>query len=117
MDYDRPGNVREVQNIVGRALILHRGGPLSFGCMTSTIENEASGLKPRSTETDNLDEIFAFHIKRVLVKTNGKIHGPGEAAELLAMNPITLRNRMNKYGKWKTYNLSWAGKPPNEATI
>jgi transcriptional regulator with GAF, ATPase, and Fis domain len=98
MDYDWPGNVREVQNIVERALILHKGGPLSFEGIPSTIENEASEQEPQSTETDNLDEIITSHINRVLTKTSGKIHGPGGAAELLGINPSTLRNRMNKYG-------------------
>ncbi|UCG00250.1 MAG: hypothetical protein JSV89_20745 [Spirochaetaceae bacterium] len=42
--------------------------------------------------------MITVHIKRILTKTNGKIHGPGGAAELLGINPSTLRNRMNKYG-------------------
>ena len=48
--------------------------------------------------TDNLDETITSHIKNVLVKTDGKIHGRGGAADLLGVNPNTLRNRMNKLG-------------------
>ena len=46
-----------------------------------------------------------MHIQKVLKITNGKIHGPGGAAELMGINPSTLRNRMNKlaipYGRGK----------------
>ncbi len=45
-----------------------------------------------------LDEVTINHIQKVLLKSDGKIHGKGGAAELLGINPNTLRNRMNKLG-------------------
>jgi len=45
-----------------------------------------------------LTELVIYHIRNVPNKTSSKIHGPGEAAELLGVNPNTLRNRMNKLG-------------------
>ena len=45
-----------------------------------------------------LDNVIIQHIQKVLRLTKGKIHGPGGAAELLGVNPSTLRNRMNKLG-------------------
>ena len=45
-----------------------------------------------------LDEAMAAHISHVLRHTNGKIHGPGGAAELLGVNPNTLRWRIDKLG-------------------
>jgi hydrogenase-4 transcriptional activator len=45
-----------------------------------------------------LDEINLRHIKKVLQITNGKIHGSGGSAELMGINPNTLRNKMNKLG-------------------
>ena len=45
-----------------------------------------------------LDEINALHIERVLKLANGKINGPGGAAELLGIHPNTLRKRMDKLG-------------------
>ena len=45
-----------------------------------------------------LNELVSNHIRRVLEMTRGKVHGPGGAAELLGVNPSTLRNRMNKLG-------------------
>jgi transcriptional regulator with GAF, ATPase, and Fis domain len=100
MAYDWPGNVRELQNLVERALILHKDGPLSFERLSATLEHAGPGptSQPSSIEGDDLDEMITGHIKRVLKKVNGKIHGPGGAAELLGINPSTLRNRMKKLG-------------------
>ena len=98
MDYHWPGNVRELQNIVERALILHPQGPLSFDRILHTSQKKKTTPSTPVTTTDKLDEVIARHIKQVLSKTNGKIHGPGGAADLLGVNASTLRNRMNKLG-------------------
>jgi len=98
MDYHWPGNVRELQNIVERALILNPKGPLTFGHMNLPLQKENKKLKEQIPETDNLAEMASHQIRRVLTKTNGKIHGPGGAAELLGLNASTLRNRMDKLG-------------------
>ena len=54
-----------------------------------------------------LEEMIIHHIQKVLKITKGKVHGPGGAAELLGVNPSTLRNKMNKleirYGKYVTH--------------
>ena len=98
MDYNWPGNVRELQNVVERSLILNPSGPLTFNHMNIPIQKESGKFQEQIFETDNLDEITSRHIRRVLRKTNGKIHGPGGAAALLGINANTLRNRMNKLG-------------------
>jgi transcriptional regulator with GAF, ATPase, and Fis domain len=46
----------------------------------------------------SLDELNARHIRRALEKAGGKIYGPGGAAQILRINPSTLRKRMNKLG-------------------
>lgn len=115
-NYDWPGNVRELENAVERALIQRRGrqvnkdrftlkgggaqegdsvnGGYVFTCL-SDKEN-----KPRSQAAPllPLDEQIARHIVRALDQCDGKIHGAGGAAELLAMNPNTLRSKMRKLG-------------------
>jgi len=98
MEYNWPGNVRELQNVVERALILNPSGPLKFNHMNISPRKEENQFQKLSNESDNLDEITTQHIRGVLSKTNGKIHGKGGAAELLGINPNTLRNRMNKLG-------------------
>ena len=98
MDYHWPGNVRELQNVVERALILNPSGPLTFSHMNLPLQKESKEILEGTSEKDSLDEMTSRHIRRVLIKTNGKIHGPGGAAELLGINASTLRNRMNKLG-------------------
>jgi DNA-binding NtrC family response regulator len=98
MEYNWPGNVRELQNVVERALILNPSGPLTFNDMNIVPKEENHEFNKRHYISENLDEITIHHIRRVLSKTKGKIHGPGGAAELLGINPNTLRNRMNKLG-------------------
>ncbi|UCF97325.1 MAG: sigma 54-interacting transcriptional regulator [Spirochaetaceae bacterium] len=98
MTYHWPGNVRELANVVERALILNQGGPLRFDCISTTPARESPGLESRSSNVNNLDEVATVHIEKILALTKGKIHGPDGAAELLGMNPSTLRHRMKKYG-------------------
>jgi len=98
MEYNWPGNVRELQNVVERALILNPSGPLTFSHLNLPMQKESIEFQEQIPETDNLDEMTSRHIRRVLIKTKGKIHGKGGAAELLGINASTLRNRMNKLG-------------------
>ncbi|MFZ5572655.1 MAG: sigma-54 interaction domain-containing protein [Thermodesulfobacteriota bacterium] len=98
--YDWHGNVRELENTIERALIRHRAGaPLSFEAL---IPQEYPGkvLQGQSPEEPftSLDEMNARYIRRALEKAGGKIYGPGGAAQILSINPSTLRKRMNKLG-------------------
>ena len=97
--YDWPGNVRELENLVERAMILHRGEPLTFeGLGSQTPRSAPSLVEGMEGESLALGAAEARHIRRVLAMTNGKIHGPGGAGELLEINPNTLRHRMKKLG-------------------
>lgn len=98
MEYHWPGNVRELENIVERALILDRTGPLHFDHLKSEHGEGASHLTAEPGDIANLDEVVVRHIKKILRRTGGKIHGPGGAADLLGINASTLRNRMKKLG-------------------
>ncbi len=97
MAYPWPGNVRELENIVERALILRKGEPLTFDdLLPDKPEKESSPSAGTENESLNLDEVMSKHIRRVLEMTKGKVHGKGGAAEVLGINPSTLRNRMNQ---------------------
>jgi len=98
MNYHWPGNVRELQNLVERALILNPSGPLSFDDIIIPQSKSVGVPDMGSVDSENLNDIITQHIRKILTKTAGKIHGKGGAAELLGLNSSTLRNRMNKLG-------------------
>lgn len=101
LKYDWPGNVRELGNIIERVLIQHRSGPLSFESLFPPAVPEL-GRTLRDFSGDqafvSLEEVNARHIRHALEKAEGKIHGPGGAAQILQIHPSTLRKRMNKLG-------------------
>jgi len=106
MAYSWPGNVRELENLLERALILSRGEPLTFNDLGGEkLKGGSFTAVPSPDESLKLDEVMSRHIQRVLEMTKGKVHGKGGAAELLGINPSTLRNRMNQlripYGRRK----------------
>jgi formate hydrogenlyase transcriptional activator len=91
--WTRPGNTRELQNFIERAVILTRGD-----CLEVPLEELASLLTDRSsTQTSttlNLREVEREAILEALRKTNGRVSGPGGAAELLGVKRTTLQSRM-----------------------
>lgn len=99
ISYSWPGNVRELQNVIERALILNPSGPLKFDALLPGMQRSESTVETGTT-SDNyaLDFVIANHIRKILEKTEGKIHGPHGAAALLGVNASTLRSRMNKLG-------------------
>ena len=96
VQYDWPGNIRELQNIIERALILATGTELR-------IEPEilVPAMPHNSTTEDvsgDLDSVQRDHIVSVLKSSNGVIEGEYGAAKKLGMHPNTLRSRMKKLG-------------------
>jgi transcriptional regulator with GAF, ATPase, and Fis domain len=97
MAYAWPGNVRELENVIERALILSKGRPLTFDSIVWPDDNEEDGrLIVRKDDFSNLDDAVSKHIQQALQITKGKIHGSAGAAQLLGINPSTLRHRMRK---------------------
>ena len=98
--YQWPGNVRELQNIVERTLIQHTQGPLRFNDTALWPEGKQGEFQYTYTDARGqllpLKKMTAVHIRRALARANGKLSGPGGAAEFLAINPNTLRKRMDK---------------------
>lgn len=106
MAYHWPGNARELQNLIERALILSNGNPLSFPDL-----NPPTGLTSPSATADHdafprMDDVVAEHIKWALSKTDGKISGKNGAADLLGMHPNTLRSRMDKLSLVKSSQIT-----------
>jgi transcriptional regulator with GAF, ATPase, and Fis domain len=107
--YNWPGNVRELENAIERALILCEGSELRFPFLLSaSYQNMQEQGIPNNTGGNSLelDCVVSEHIIKVMEMTKGRVQGKGGAAELLNMNPSTLRKRMKKlriqFGqKWK----------------
>jgi transcriptional regulator with GAF, ATPase, and Fis domain len=96
MSYSWPGNIRELENVVERALILANGSVLH-------IEDEFPLLKQVKqsltvTEYKSLEEIEREYILKILENVGWIIEGAKGAAVILKINPNTLRSRMQKLG-------------------
>jgi formate hydrogenlyase transcriptional activator len=93
LDYDWPGNVRELQNIVERAAVL-ASGPI----VQIDESMMRSGGAAQESAVDTLENAERNHILRALNETHWVVHGRKGAAEILGINPSTLRSRMEKLG-------------------
>jgi transcriptional regulator with GAF, ATPase, and Fis domain len=102
-DYDWPGNIRELQNVIERAVILSGGGPLKldYTILNSTQETRPTALpmealtaEDRIMTIEELKQLERDNIIRALERADYKIYGPGGAAELLGVKPTTLSSRM-----------------------
>jgi formate hydrogenlyase transcriptional activator len=99
-NYNWPGNVREVQNVIERAVVL-AGGPI-VDVDHSMLQSHGAMHQPA---VDTLENMERDHILRALAETHWVIHGQKGAAEILGINPSTLRSRMNKLGIKKPQHL------------
>ena len=104
--YDWPGNIRELRNVIERAVILARGGVLEFDVPAGDSAPTRQSLPAGEAETANrpfLTEAEMLQRERanllaVLESTRWKIKGPAGAAELLGLKPTTLISRLKKLG-------------------
>ncbi|BBO74845.1 hypothetical protein DSCW_22620 [Desulfosarcina widdelii] len=89
--YAWPGNIRELRNVIERALIV---------CSGRTLEvHPPNGTNGAAVpETLNLEELERRHIVDVLKQTRWRLSGPGGAAGLLGLKRTTLQSKMKKLG-------------------
>jgi PAS domain S-box-containing protein len=91
--YDFPGNIRELENLIERAVIISTGETLQ---LQSVIPNNKQKIIKKGFLT--MEELQKQHIIDALQKARGKITGKGGAADLLGMKGKTLASRMYKLG-------------------
>jgi DNA-binding NtrC family response regulator len=101
--YDWPANVRQLQNVIERSIILWQAGPLTFDLpvvRTTEYPGEMPRLPTKQTllTREKLKRQERDAIVAALKETNGKVSGPGGAAELLGMKPTTLSSRISALG-------------------
>jgi formate hydrogenlyase transcriptional activator len=92
--YSWPGNIRELQNLIERAVILSPGNVLKVPLQD--LKHRSASTITSSSQT--LEETERSHILAVLEKTKWKLSGPNGAAERLGLNRSTLQFRMKKLG-------------------
>jgi DNA-binding NtrC family response regulator len=97
--YAWPGNIRELGNLVERALIVTGGGMLDG---SELFPGPGAAARLESDGDATLEDVERAHIRRVLDETGWKVEGDRGAARRLGLNPSTLRGRMRKLGLGKT---------------
>jgi formate hydrogenlyase transcriptional activator len=94
--YPWPGNIRELENVIERAMILSEGAELDVsGSLPTRRGGAGAGVR-------TLEDIQREYIRLVLEQTGWRVSGRGGAAELLGMKPTTLEARMKKLGIRRT---------------
>ena len=96
VSYPWPGNIRELQNVIERAVILSRGPALKVSM--ADLKAKAPDTNGAANGAMTLEEIERRHILSVLEQTNWVFAGPNGAAAKLGMKRPTLQFRMQKLG-------------------
>ena len=91
--FDWPGNIRELENLIERAVIFSKEPVLK---LDHPVFVPVRMKKPDSLVLRTLETVEKEYIEKVLVHTNGVIEGEHGAAHILDMHPNTLRSRMKK---------------------
>jgi transcriptional regulator with GAF, ATPase, and Fis domain len=92
--YPWPGNIRELEHVIERAVILSEGPELEPIDWLSSASGKVSGNGKALT----LEEIERQHIRDVLEQTNWRVSGDKGAAAILGLKSTTLEARMKKLG-------------------
>ncbi|MFT4929876.1 MAG: transcriptional regulator with GAF, ATPase, and Fis domain, partial [Phenylobacterium sp.] len=95
--YDWPGNIRELQNVVEKYTILGSIDLLTNEAVIDIIP------EPTANSSNTLEAIERRHIRQILEDCGWKIGGPNGAAQILDLNPSTLRFRIKKLNISRTF--------------
>ena len=88
--YSWPGNIRELRNVVERAMILATAPGLTIPLPSASPASVRQSVKIKDIETE--------HFRHVLESTGWRIRGAGGAADRLGLPPTTLEARLAKLG-------------------
>ena len=98
--YPWPGNIRELQNVVERSVIVSSDGVFSVDAAWLSKDSRRVSL-PQQTESADANQDASRErqiIEEALAGSRGRVSGPNGAAARLRVPPSTLENRINKLG-------------------
>jgi formate hydrogenlyase transcriptional activator len=101
MRYDWPGNIRELQNVIERSVIVTKGSLLTVAMPEVNGKAAAAGAYARLSDAAQSAE--RERILRALKEANGLVGGPNGAAARLGVKRTTLQSRMRKLGISRQY--------------
>jgi transcriptional regulator with GAF, ATPase, and Fis domain len=118
--YDWPGNVRELGNFIERTMILTRDGCLRFDRPLTDLSSHERGspdatapLEPVTIlKEDEWRRRERANILAAIERADGRIQGPGGAADLLGLRPSTLQSRLRAFGIQIGRKTVPQGEPP-----
>ena len=94
-NYDWPGNIRELQNVIERSVVLSNGPELHVPLRELDRNSAGAALPARASNVTEISE--RAHILQALRETNGMVGGARGAAARLGLKRTTLQSRMRKY--------------------
>ena len=95
LQYSWPGNIRELEHLVERSLLLATG----YSIDTIELPKESESITENTSgELQSLEDMERKHIMQALHVSGGKVFGPGGAAEILKIPATTLYSKMKKLG-------------------
>jgi formate hydrogenlyase transcriptional activator len=100
-NYDWPGNIRELQNVIERSVILSNGPELRVAIPEFSGNSAPVGLHGRVSQSAEAAE--RARILHALKQAKGLVGGPNGAAALLGLKRTTLQSRMRKYNIGRLY--------------
>jgi len=100
-NYDWPGNIRELEHLIERNVLLAKTSEIENFDLPITVSKPFSET---SVQLKSMEEMEKEHIMNALKSCDGKVSGPGGAAELLKMQAQTLYSKMKKLGIKQGYN-------------
>lgn len=95
MQYDWPGNIRELEHLIERNVLLAKTNEIEKFDLPAA---SSIPLQENNGKIKSMEEMEKEHIMNALQNCNGKVSGPGGAAELLKIQPQTLYSKMKKLG-------------------
>ena len=95
-NYEWPGNIRELQNLIERAVITCKSDTLKTNGLLNEQNLTRNNAKVADISFLPLEEIERRHIRKILERCSWQIHGEKGAAKILNINPSTLRSRIKK---------------------